>query len=100
MHPLLKSRALLAGYLAGWLAFGLVFFVSARVEQAPLRDALWLTLMAAGLAAALFPSSYYSCRALPLRSTPPLDPGGRLGGLDPADGGDLGAACCSTSAGC
>ena len=72
MHPLLKSRALLAGYLAGWLAFGLVFFVSARVEHAPLRDALWLTLMAAGLAATLFPSSYYSCRALPLRSTPPL----------------------------
>jgi signal transduction histidine kinase len=72
MHPLLLSRTLLAGYLFGWVAFGLIFFFSARVEGAPWDYALWLSLLAAVLAAVLFPFSYYSCRALPLRSTRPL----------------------------
>ena len=72
MHPLLRSRTLLAGYLFGWVAFGLIFFFSARVEGATWGGALWLSLLASALAAILFPYSYYSCRALPLRSTRPL----------------------------
>jgi two-component system, LytTR family, sensor histidine kinase AlgZ len=71
MHPLIRSRALLAGYLFGWLAFGVVFLFSARIESAPWKEAILLAAIAAGLAAVLFPYSYYSCRALPLRSTPP-----------------------------
>lgn len=69
MHPLLRSRALLVAYLFGSLAFALVFFFSAQVQGSPWREALWLSLLAAGLAALLFPYSYYACRAMPLRST-------------------------------
>lgn len=71
MHPLLRSRTLLMAYLLGWAGFGLIFLFSARVDEASWGEAAWFAILAAGLAAILFPCSYYPCRALPLRTTRP-----------------------------
>ncbi|MCE1230189.1 MAG: histidine kinase [Firmicutes bacterium] len=68
MHPILKSRARLGAYLLGWLPVALMLMVFALFNGWSWAGAALLTLPSTFLAALLFLSSWYLCRAFPLRS--------------------------------
>lgn len=72
MHPILKSRSGFLLYLAAWIPFGLLFGLMLSVtahlhwlESASITTPLIFVLVFVCL------SPWYTCRGLPLRSTPP-----------------------------
>ena len=68
MHPILGSRAGLGTYLLAWVPVGGTFvFVCLSQGWTPL-ESLALSLPSCLLAACLFLSSWYLCKAFPLRS--------------------------------
>ncbi len=66
MHPLLASRARLGAYLLGWLPIALLLTGIARSQGWDWLEAGSLALPLCLLAAFLFLSAWFLCRALPL----------------------------------
>ena len=66
MHPLLASRARLGAYLLGWLPIALLLTGIARSQGWNWLEAGALALPLCLLAAFLFLSAWFLCRALPL----------------------------------
>jgi sensor histidine kinase YesM len=66
MHPLLASRARLGAYLLGWAPIALLLAGIARSQGWNWAEAGALALPLCGLAALLFLSAWFLCRALPL----------------------------------
>jgi signal transduction histidine kinase len=66
MHPLLASRARLGAYLLGWIPIALLLAGIARSQGWSWLEAGSLALPLCLLAAFLFLSSWFLCRALPL----------------------------------
>ena len=71
MHPLLASRTRLGLYLLAWLPAAGLVSGQFRAEGWQLQAALALALPGCLLASVLFLSSWYLCRALPLRAGRP-----------------------------
>jgi len=69
MHPLLASRARLGAYLLGWVPIALLLMGIARSQGWSLIEAGSLALPLCFLAAFLFLSAWFLCRALPLGRT-------------------------------
>jgi hypothetical protein len=69
MHPLLASRARLGAYLLGWLPIVLLLAGIARSQGWSWIEAVALALPLCLLAAFLFLSAWFLCRALPLGRT-------------------------------
>ena len=68
MNPILANRARLGTYLLGWVPIGaLLIFVALSAGWTPLEAIVFAVPLCLG-AAFLFLSSWYLCRALPLRS--------------------------------
>jgi two-component system sensor histidine kinase AlgZ len=71
MHPLLKSRAGLASYLMAWLPLSLLFgIVIGSAADLRWTETVLVTAPAVVLLMFVCLSPWYSCRSLPLRSTP------------------------------
>ena len=68
MHPLLASRARLGAYLLGWAPIALLLAGIARSQGWNWLEAASLALPLCLLAALLFLSAWFLCRALPLGS--------------------------------
>jgi signal transduction histidine kinase len=66
MHPLLASRARLGAYLLGWVPIALLLVGIALSQGWAWTEATALALPLCLLAALLFLSSWFLCRALPL----------------------------------
>jgi two-component system, LytTR family, sensor histidine kinase AlgZ len=66
MHPLLASRARLGTYLLGWVPIALLLCGIARSQGWSWLEAVALALPLCLLAAFLFLSAWFLCRALPL----------------------------------
>ena len=69
MHPILKNKARLGAYLLGWVPIAALFAAQAAVKHTPLPAAMIVGLVGAYLAATLFLSSFFLCRALPLATS-------------------------------
>jgi two-component sensor histidine kinase len=69
MHPLLASRARLGAYLLGWVPIALLLAGIARSQGWTWVEAVALALPLCLLAAFLFLSAWFLCRALPLGRT-------------------------------
>ena len=69
MHPLLASRARLGAYLLGWAPIALLLTGIARSQGWSWAEAGFLALPLCLLAAFLFLSAWFLCRALPLGRT-------------------------------
>jgi len=69
MHPLLASRARLGAYLLGWVPIALLLTGIARSQGWDWLEAACLALPLCLLAALLFLSAWFLCRALPLGRT-------------------------------
>jgi signal transduction histidine kinase len=69
MHPLLASRARLGAYLLGWAPIALLLAGIARSQGWTWAEAAALSLPLCLLAALLFLSAWFLCRALPLGRT-------------------------------
>ena len=69
MHPLLASRARLGAYLLGWVPIALLLTGIALSQGWSWAEALALALPLCLLAALLFLSAWFLCRALPLGRT-------------------------------
>ena len=69
MHPLLASRARLGAYLLGWVPIALLLVGIARSQGWSWAEAGALALPLCLLAAFLFLSAWFLCRALPLGHT-------------------------------
>jgi two-component system sensor histidine kinase AlgZ len=69
MHPILNSRARLGTYLLGWVPIAALLAAQAAVKHAPLLAAAIVGLVGAYTAAALFLSSFFLCRTLPIATT-------------------------------
>lgn len=69
MHPLLASRARLGAYLLGWVPIALLLVGMALTQGWSWTEALALALPLCFLAAFLFLSAWFLCRALPLGRT-------------------------------
>ena len=69
MHPLLASRARLGAYLLGWLPIALLLVGIARSQGWSWAEASVLAPPLCLLAAFLFLSAWFLCRALPLGRT-------------------------------
>jgi len=68
MHPLLASRGRLGAYLLGWAPIALLLTGIARSQDWGWAEAVALALPLCLLAALLFLSAWFLCRALPLGS--------------------------------
>ena len=68
MNPILSSRARLGTYLLGWVPIGSLLVFVGLSQQWSLLEALVFGVPLCLGAAFLFLSSWYLCRALPLRS--------------------------------
>jgi signal transduction histidine kinase len=66
MHPLLASRARMGGYLLGWVPIALLLIGIARSQGWTWLEASALAVPLCLLAALLFLSAWFLCRALPL----------------------------------
>ena len=71
MHPILGSRARLGTYLLGWVPVAGIFIAVCHGQGWTLAESAWLSLPSCLLAAFLFLSSWYLCKAFPLRSWRP-----------------------------
>ncbi|WLT30161.1 sensor histidine kinase [Geothrix sp. PMB-07] len=69
MHPLLASRARLGAYLLGWVPIALLLIAIARSQGWSWEGAVSLAVPLCLLAALLFLSAWFLCRALPLGRT-------------------------------
>lgn len=69
MHPILKNPARLGTYLLGWVPIAVLFAAQAAIKQTPLPAAMTVGLVGAYLAAGLFLSSFFLCRALPIATS-------------------------------
>ncbi|MDP2876145.1 MAG: histidine kinase [Holophaga sp.] len=69
MHPILKNRARLGTYLLGWVPIAALLAAQTAVKETPLPAALILGLVGAYLAAVLYLSSFFLCRALPIATS-------------------------------
>ncbi len=69
MHPLLASRARLGAYLLGWVPIALLLTGIALSQGWSWAEAVALALPLCLLAALLFLSAWFLCRALPLGRT-------------------------------
>jgi len=69
MHPLLTSRARLGAYLLGWAPIALLLTGIARSQDWTWMEAVSLAVPLCLLAAILFLSAWFLCRALPLGRT-------------------------------
>ena len=69
MHPLLASRARLGAYLLGWAPIALLLTGIARSQGWNWAEAASLSIPLCLLAAFLFLSAWFLCRALPLGKT-------------------------------
>ncbi|HEY3271166.1 MAG TPA: hypothetical protein VGJ89_08155, partial [Geothrix sp.] len=65
MHPLLASRARLGAYLLGWVPIALLLTGIARSQGWSWAEAGILALPLCLMAAFLFLSAWFLCRALP-----------------------------------
>src|SRR4249920_3010300 len=73
MHPLLSSRLRFAVYMAGWLLLGVMFAGVQRLSDGrPWSQALLLILPLMLVYASICLSAFWTCRAMPLDRTPPL----------------------------
>jgi hypothetical protein len=72
MHPVLAHRARLGTYLLAWIPGAGLLAGKFRLEGWGFGTALALAIPASLLASVLFLSSYYLCRAAPLRGGRPL----------------------------
>ena len=66
MHPILGNRARLGTYLMAWVPVTAVFAFICHGQGWPLLEAVALCLPSCALAAFLFLSSWYLCKAFPL----------------------------------
>lgn len=66
MHPILASRARLGAYLLGWAPIALLLMGIARTQHWTWIEAAALALPLCLIAALLFLSTWFLCRALPL----------------------------------
>nr|WP_320131680.1 histidine kinase [uncultured Holophaga sp.] len=70
MHPILGSRVRMAVYCLAWLPVAVIFAMP-LLGHASLASALMHGLLSAYLAALAMLSSYYLCKAMPLKGTHP-----------------------------
>jgi LytS/YehU family sensor histidine kinase len=68
MHPILGSRARLGTYLLGWVPIAGIFAFVGLSQHWSLAESVVLALPLCILAAFLFLSSWYLCRAFPLKN--------------------------------
>ena len=72
MHPILSNRERLFIYLLGWLALALLLTITMAAGRFAWTDAALLVIPLAAIAAFFSLSSWYLCRAFPVRDTPTL----------------------------
>jgi signal transduction histidine kinase len=68
MHPILKNRARLGAYLLGWVPVALMLVIIGVANKWSWIGAFALAIPLAFLGAFLFLSSWYLCRAFPLKA--------------------------------
>lgn len=72
MHPLFRTRSAFVSYLAAWIPLAAMFGFMLRLSGGlTAGESAAVTLPSIGVLMALALSPWYTCRALPLRSTPP-----------------------------
>jgi LytS/YehU family sensor histidine kinase len=73
LHPLFRSRTALFSYVAAWLVLAAIFgFMLSLASGLTAGESTTVTIPSLLVLIVLALSPWYTCRALPLRSTPPV----------------------------